>query len=215
MKSKIKIAPSILAGDFARLGHEAKRAESAGADWLHIDIMDGHFVPNITIGPRAVKYIRKSTSLPLDVHLMIQYPQKYINQFVQAGADIITVHVESSHKVRNTLRLIKKEGCRSGLVINPDTPVFRIKPYLNEVDLVLVMSVYPGFSYQEFIPGVLTKIVKLRKMNKNIDIEVDGGINLQNAGKVIKAGANILVAGGAVYGKKNIAGAIRKLRQCI
>lgn len=216
MRSEILIAPSILAGDFGNLTKEAVRAELAGADWLHVDIMDGHFVPNITIGPQAVSVLKKAVTIPLDVHLMIQYPQNYIKQFADAGADIITVHVEASHNIRKTLREIKKIGCKCGIVLNPDTPVSKAKSYLREIDLVLVMSVYPGFSYQKFIPDVLPKVEELRKcidrLKKDVYLEIDGGINPENAKLAIEAGADVLVAGGAVYGKKNLADAIRKLR---
>lgn len=217
IQKTVLIAPSILAGDFGNLAKEAKRAEMAGADWLHVDIMDGCFVPNITIGPQAVAALKKSVRIPLDVHLMIQYPQKYIKQFAEAGADIITVHVEAQHPVKKTLKEIKKLGCKCGLVINPDTPAEKLKKYLKDVDMVLVMSVYPGFSFQKFIPGVLPKVRKLRswinKLGKKIYLQIDGGINPENAKLAIEAGVNVLVAGGAVYGKKNIREAIRNLRQ--
>lgn len=216
MRSEILIAPSILAGDFGNLSKEAVRAELAGADWLHVDIMDGHFVPNITIGPQAVSVLKKAVTIPLDVHLMIQYPQNYIKQFADAGADIITVHIEASHNIRKTLRAIKKTGCKCGIVLNPDTPVSKAKSYLREIDLVLVMSVYPGFSYQKFIPDVLPKVKEIRgyidRLKKDVYLEIDGGINPENAKLAIEAGADVLVAGGAVYGKKNLADAIRKLR---
>lgn len=216
MKSEILIAPSILAGDFGNLTKEAVRAELAGADWLHVDIMDGHFVPNITIGPQAVAALKKAVTIPLDVHLMIQHPQKYIKQFAEAGAGLITVHVEADHRIRETLNEIKKLGCKCGLVVNPDTPAARVKNYLKDIDIVLVMSVYPGFSYQKFIPDVLPKVNELRgwidKLKKKLYLEIDGGINPENARLAIEAGASVLVAGGAVYGKRNIADAIRKLR---
>lgn len=209
----VLIAPSILAGDFGNLAKEAVRVELAGADWLHVDVMDGHFVPNITIGPQAVAVLKKAVTIPLDVHLMIQHPQDYIKQFADAGADLITVHVEADHNIRKTLKDIKKLGCKCGLVINPDTPAERVKNYLKEVDLVLVMSVYPGFSYQKFIPAVLPKVKKIRGwINRKIYLEIDGGINPENAKQAIEAGADVLVAGGAVYGKKNLAEAIRRLR---
>lgn len=216
MKSEILIAPSILAGDFGNLAKEAVRAELAGADWIHVDIMDGNFVPNITIGPQAVSALKKAVTIPLDVHLMIQHPQNYIKQFANAGAGLITVHVEADHNIRKTLNEIKKLGCRCGLVINPDTPAEKVKNYLKEIDLVLVMSVYPGFSYQKFIPAVLPKVKKLRsyidKLKRKVYLEIDGGINPENARLAIEAGADVLVAGAAVYGKKNLADAIRKLR---
>lgn len=215
-RAKILVAPSILAGDFGKLAKEAVRAEKAGADWLHVDIMDGHFVPNITIGPQAVSALKKAVSLPLDVHLMIMYPQKYIKRFAEAGANLITIHIESKYPIRKTLGEIKRLGCKCGLVINPDTPAEKVKKYLRNVDIVLVMSVYPGFSFQKFIPDVLTKVRQIRKwinkLDKKIYLEIDGGINPENAGLAIEAGADVLVAGGAVYGKKNIRQAIRQLK---
>lgn len=215
-KSEILIAPSILSGEFGRLAREAVRAERAGADWLHVDIMDGHFVPNITIGPRAVAALRKVVKIPLDVHLMIQYPQNYIKQFVSAGADIITVHLEADHNIHKTLKEIKNLGCKCGLVLNPDTPANKVKNYLKDIDIVLVMSVYPGFSSQKFIPGVLPKVSELRshinRLKKNIFLEIDGGINPVTSKLAIEAGADVLVSGSAVYGKRNLARVIRKLR---
>lgn len=215
-RNNLLIAPSILAGDFGSLAKEAVRAEIGGADWLHIDVMDGNFVPNITIGPQVVSAIKKAVKIPLDVHLMIQYPQKYIKQFAEAGADIITVHVEASHTIRKTLNGIRKLGCKCGVVINPNTPAEKVKRYLKEIDLVLVMSVYPGFSFQKFIHKVLPKVEKIRKWidesGKKIYLEIDGGINPGNAKLAVKAGADVLVSGGSVYKHKNLSAAIRALR---
>lgn len=215
-RGTVLIAPSILAGDFGNLAKEAKRAEIGGADWLHVDIMDGHFVPNITIGPQAVSVLKKAVNIPLDVHLMIAHPQKYIKQFAEAGADLITVHVEASRLINKTLSDIKKLGCKCGLVINPDTPAEKVRKYLKCVDIILVMSVYPGFSFQKFIPDVLPKVKKIRewidKSGKKIYLEIDGGINPENARLAIEAGADVLVAGGAVYGKKNVRNAIKNIR---
>ena len=215
-RKKVLISPSILAGNFGELAYEAKRAEDSGADWLHVDVMDGHFVPNITIGPQAVKALRQAVKIPLDVHLMITYPNKYIKQFAQAGSNIITIHVESKSNIKKTLKEIRETGCKCGVVINPDTPAERVKRYLELADMVLVMSVYPGFSYQKFIPDVLPKLRKIRKWidetGRKIYLQIDGGINEENAILVQEAGADVLVAGGAVYGKKKIKEAIRLLR---
>lgn len=215
-RRKILIAPSILAGDFGKLEKEAKRAESAGADWLHVDIMDGHFVPNITIGPQAVAALRKAVKIPLDVHLMITDPDKYVEKFKEAGADIITIHVESKSDVIKTLNKIKKMKCKAGVVINPDTTAEKARKYLDVVDMVLVMSVYPGFSYQKFIPKVLPKVRKIRewinKSGKKIYLQIDGGINTENAIIAKEAGADVLVSGGSVYGKKDLKKAIDCLR---
>jgi len=215
-RRKIIISPSILAGDFGKLAIEAQRAEKAGADWMHVDIMDGHFVPNVTIGPQAVAALKKAVKIPLDVHLMMTYPDKYIKQFINAGSNILTIHVESKSDISKTLNNIKKMGCKCGIVINPDTPVERIKKYIKQVDMVLVMSVYPGFSYQKFIPDVLPKLRKIRQWidesGRKIYLQIDGGINPENAILAVEAGADVLVAGGAVYGKKNIKDAIKKLR---
>jgi ribulose-phosphate 3-epimerase len=215
-RSNILISPSILAGDFGKLAFEARRVERAGADWLHIDIMDGHFVPNMTIGPQAVAALKKAVKIPLDVHLMITHPHKYIKQFIEAGSDIVTIHVECASNVKKTLNEIKKMGCKCGIVINPDTPAEKVKKYLKDIDMVLVMSVYPGFSFQKFIPGALPKLRKIRKWinesGRKIYLQIDGGINPENAILAVESGADVLVAGGAVYGKKNIKKAINNLR---
>jgi len=210
---RVKVAPSILSADFSCLDREIKRAESGGADMLHIDVMDGHFVPNITIGPVVVKYIRRVTKLPLDVHLMIENPQNFIADFIKAGSDMITVHIEtisgSRFKVQSSK--LKKKGVKAGVSLNPLTPLAKIKPVLGFVDFVLVMSVNPGFSGQAFIPSVLPKIKELRTIFSG-DICVDGGVNEKVAGSIIKAGANILAAGSYVFGAKNIKLAIERLR---
>jgi len=210
---RIKIAPSILSADFSRLAWELKKAKLAGADLIHVDIMDGHFVPNITIGPVVVKFMRQSTPLPLDVHLMIENPTKYIGAFVNAGSDMITVHIEtvSLNELRKIARGLKKSKIKLGVSLNPGTPLARIKPALKLVDFVLVMSVNPGFGGQAFIPAAVDKIRRLRAIFAK-DIAVDGGINNQTAKLVKAAGANILVAGSYIFGAKNIKQAINSLR---
>jgi len=210
---QIRVAPSILSADFSCLGREIKKVELAGADMLHIDVMDGHFVPNITIGPAVVKYIRRVTRLPLDVHLMIKQPEKFIDAFVKAGSDMITVHIEtiSSPKLRAMSYELRAKGIRFGISLNPATALAKIKNALNLVDFVLVMSVNPGFSGQEFIPSVIPKIKKLRSMFDG-DIAVDGGVNDQVAGKLIRAGANILASGSYIFGAKNVRSAIEGIR---
>ena len=212
----IKIAPSILSADFSRLGQEVHRAEKAGADLIHIDVMDGHFVPNITIGPVVVKSIRDKTNIPLDVHLMIENPDKYIDAFAEAGADIITVHVEVCTNLQKTLAYIRKLSKGVGVSLNPSTPIVRIEHVLKQVDMVLLMTVNPGFGGQKFIRSVLPKIEELKQMIDNaslpIDIEVDGGIDKTTAADVVKAGANILVAGTAVFKAPDIKKAIEMLR---
>ncbi len=209
----IKVAPSILSADFSCLGQEIKRVELAGADMLHIDVMDGHFVPNITIGPVVVKYIRKVTKLPLDVHLMIKNPQNFIDDFVEAGSDMITVHIEtiSISKIKNQKSKLDKKGVKLGVSLNPNTPLSKIKNVLSLVDFVLVMSVNPGFSGQAFIPAVLPKIKELRSIFDG-DISVDGGVNDKVAGSIIKAGANILAAGSYIFAAKNTKLAIERIR---
>ena len=212
----IKIAPSILSADFSRLEQEVYRAEGAGADLIHIDVMDGHFVPNITIGPVVVKSVRSKTNIPLDVHLMIENPDKYIDAFAEAGADIITVHVEACANLQETLDHIRKLSKRVGVSLNPSTPVARVEHVLKQVDMVLLMTVNPGFGGQKFIRSVLPKIKELKQMIDNaglpVDIEVDGGIDETTAADVVKAGANILVAGTAVFKATDIEKAIEGLR---
>jgi ribulose-phosphate 3-epimerase len=211
--AKIKVAPSILSADFSCLRDEIRRVESAGADMLHIDIMDGHFVPNVTIGPVVVKHIRGTTALPLDVHLMIEHPEKYIDDFIQAGSNMITVHIETTRvaKIKSFKKKLAKANIKLGISLNPDTPLSKIEGVLGLVDFVLVMSVFPGFSGQKFIPSALPKIKKLRSIFRG-DIAVDGGINHKIAGALIKAGANILAAGSYIFGAKDAKAAIERIR---
>jgi len=208
MKKMVKIAPSILAADFARLGEEVIRAEKAGGDIIHVDIMDGHFVPNLTIGPAVVASLKKVTSLPLDVHLMVEEPDRFINAFVEAGANYLTVHAETGYHLERTLNVIKDKKCKVGIALNPATPVEDIKLVLEEVDLVLIMSVNPGFGGQEFIPFSIPKISQVKKMaeelGREIEIEVDGGLTLDNVQDVVKAGATILVMGTSIFKAKSI-----------
>ncbi len=217
MTYKIRVAPSILSADFSRLGEEIKAVEAAGADIIHIDVMDGHFVPNITIGPIIVEAARRSTKLPLDVHLMITNPELYIADFAKAGADYLTVHVETAFHLNRLVQSIKEHrGVRASVSLNPATPLSSLDYILPEVDMVLIMSVNPGFGGQAFIPSALNKIAKLRKwideLGLKTEIEVDGGVKPDNAAAVINAGADILVAGSAIFGKKDYAAAIRGIR---
>ena len=209
---KILISPSILAGDFSQLGKDIQKLEDAGADMIHVDVMDGHFVPNITIGPPVIKSLRKYTNLPFDVHLMISPVHKYIEDFSKAGSDIITIHPEATENVKDSIDLIKSLGKKVGLSLNPDTPIDKIEKYLDQIDLVLVMTVYPGFGGQKFISKVLNKIKNLKNIkdeNKfRFDIEVDGGVNFENNKLAIEAGANILVSGTTIF--KNNDGEIKK-----
>jgi len=209
--NKIKIAPSILSADFSRLGDEVRAVESSGADWIHVDVMDGHFVPNITIGPVVVKSIRPVTKLPLDVHLMIKNPERYIESFVKAGSDIITFHIEIDEDPKEVIKLIRYFKKKVGISIRPKTDPAKLDNLLSMIDMVLIMTVEPGFGGQEFMADCLPKIAALRKVFKK-DIEVDGGINELTALDVVSNGADILVAGTSVFGSKNYADAIKKLR---
>lgn len=213
----IKIAPSILSANFSKLGEEIKEVEIGGADYIHVDVMDGHFVPNITIGPLIVEAIRPVTDLPLDVHLMIENPDVYIPAFAKAGAAIIAVHQEACPHLHRTIQLIKSHGVKAGVVINPATPVEMIKPILSDIDLALVMTVNPGFGGQSFIHETLPKITDLAELRKEKDypfeIEVDGGVNVQTAKLCVDAGADVLVAGSAVFNEENREEAIAKIRE--
>jgi ribulose-phosphate 3-epimerase len=210
------IAPSILSADFARLGAEITDVLEAGADVVHIDVMDGHFVPNITIGPLIVKAARAVTDAPLDVHLMIENPDRYLDDFAAAGADWITVHVETGYHLHRTVSRIKELGKKAGVVLNPATPLESIDWLLEEIDLVMLMSVNPGFGGQSFIPSTMTKIRRLRKLiesrNLNVGIEVDGGIGPDNIGEVAEAGANIFVAGSAIFGQPDYRQVIARMK---
>lgn len=218
MQQKTRIAPSILSADFACLGDEIGAVTNAGADWIHVDVMDGHFVPNITIGPDVVKAIRSSSDLPFDVHLMIAPVDPYVPSFAEAGADIITAHAEAGPHLHRTIQLIKSLGKKAGVSLNPASPAASIEPVLDDIDLILVMTVNPGFGGQSFISGQLDKIRTLRQMidsnGRAIDLEVDGGINQQTARQAIDAGADVLVAGTATFkgGRECYADNIRQLR---
>ncbi len=216
---RIKIAPSILSADFSRLGEQVAEAEQGGADAIHIDIMDGNFVPNITMGPMIVEAIRRWTSLPFDLHLMIDAPDRYINDFAIAGADVITVHAEACTHLHRTVHQIREAGKKPSVAVSPATPVAAIEEVIGDIDQVLVMTVNPGFGGQSFIPSMLDKICRVRAMIQErgleIDLQVDGGISASTAGSVVSAGANVLVAGSAVYNDRmSVAEGIAAIRSC-
>jgi len=216
MTRKIKIAPSILSADFARLGEEIKAVEAAGADIIHVDVMDGHFVPNITIGPLIVEAARRSTKLPLDVHLMIENPERYVADFAKAGADYLVVHVETGYHLHRLVQSIRELKVKAGVSLNPATTLSSLDHILPDLDMVVIMSVNPGFGGQSYIQSATPKIRALRKrideLGLKTEIEVDGGVKPENAAEVIAAGADILVAGSAVFGKKDYAAAIKGIR---
>jgi ribulose-phosphate 3-epimerase len=217
MSRHIKIAPSILSADFTQLGREVAEVEAAGGDTIHVDVMDGHFVPNITLGPLVVKAVRGATSLPLDVHLMIEKPERYLADFCAAGADGLTVHVETCPHLHRTVQQIKELGCWAGVALNPSTPIASLEEILPYVDLVLVMTVNPGFGGQSFIEGTLSKIRRVRdrldELGSDANLEVDGGVDAATTPRVVKAGANVLVAGSAIFGaSEGIASAIARMR---
>jgi ribulose-phosphate 3-epimerase len=215
----MKISPSILSADFTRLSSELKAIEDAGADYVHIDVMDGTFVPNITVGPFIVEAIKRATNLPLDVHLMIDAPERYIGDFAKAGGSIITVHAEATRHLHKTVQAIREKGVRAGVSVNPGTPVASLTDIIGDVDLVLIMSVNPGFSGQGFIPGSLKKIAEARAMidatERPIELQVDGGIKAENISAPAKAGADVFVAGSGIFGTRDYKGTIAKMRQNI
>ena len=214
-----KIAPSILSADFTKLGEEIKAVEEAGADYIHIDVMDGRFVPNITVGPMIVEAARKATDLPLDVHLMIESPEMYIDDFVKVGSDLITVHVETVTHLHRLLEVIRDAGVKAGAALNPATPLSSIDYVLRHLDMVVLMTVNPGFGGQSFIPEVLPKISELKKITAQkgieVDIEVDGGINVKNIAQAAQAGANVFVAGNAIFSSRDYTETISMMRKNI
>ena len=211
----VEIAPSILSADFTRLGEQIAGVERGGAAYIHVDVMDGHFVPNLTIGPFIVEWVRKATHLPIDAHLMIENPDNFIGAFAKAGADMISVHPEATYHLHRTLSYIRQAGCKAGVVLNPATPLTAIEEIINDVDYVLLMSVNPGFGGQKFIPSSLDKLRRLRGLiqssGSRARIEIDGGIGAENVAAVVAAGAEILVAGSAIFGKPNPEEAARQL----
>nr|MBI3614369.1 ribulose-phosphate 3-epimerase [Nitrospirota bacterium] len=216
-RPSLRIAPSILSSDFARLAEEVARVEAAGADWLHVDVMDGHFVPNLTVGPPIVEALRKVTKLPLDVHLMMTNPDAFIAEFAQAGATYLTVHVETCPHLHRTVQSIKERGVKAGVTLNPATSLTTVEEILGEADLLLIMSVNPGFGGQQFIPSVLDKIARARQLidqtGSGALIEVDGGVKVDNAGRIIEAGADVLVSGSAIFCSADYGAVIGALRR--
>jgi ribulose-phosphate 3-epimerase len=217
MRSDVRIAPSILSSDFARLADEVARVEAAGADWLHVDVMDGHFVPNLTIGPPIVEALRKVTRLPLDVHLMMTNPDCFIQEFAEAGANYLTVHVEACPHLHRTVQSIKERGVKAGVSLNPATSLSTVEEIIGEADLLLIMSVNPGFGGQQFIPSVLQKIQRARQLidrtGSHAALEVDGGVKIDNVGQIVQAGADILVAGSAIFCSDDYHATIVAMRQ--
>ena len=213
----IKLAPSIWSADFARLLEDVKKVEEAGCEYLHIDVMDGHFVPNITLGPSLVKSLRKDVNMVFDAHLMIENPDEYIKDFVDAGCDLIVVHQEACRHLHRTIQNIKSHGIKAGVALNPATPIETVKHVLSNVDMVLIMTVNPGFGGQSFIEGMIPKIKELKStidaQNLNVDIQVDGGIKPENVNKVVEAGANIIVAGSAIFNSNNISETVQLFRK--
>jgi ribulose-phosphate 3-epimerase len=216
MRMPIRIAPSILSADFGRLADEVRAVEAAGADWIHVDVMDGRFVPNITIGPLVVEAVRKVTRLPIDAHLMIVEPERYVEAFAKAGANLISVHAEVSPHLHRTIQAIRAAGARPSVALNPSTPLDCLEYVLGDVDMVLLMTVNPGFGGQSYIPAVTEKVRRLRRMaderGQELEIQVDGGVRASTVGEVARAGANVLVAGTAVFGAKDYRAAVHDLR---